>query len=166
MEFQIKKFKSFRGMEGMGFNLELWVDGAKACFIVARPRIVRYLRRSLDSIDEANGGMFRYEWASRKAAQKVQAHVDALPIIPSISGVDKSLWPEGRKQDMDEFISHLVDEFESDKRFKRLCKTKTVFRLPTDKAGDYRSLNVPYPAGRQYVLERHSTAEFLNEKYL
>ena len=147
MRFDIKKFKSFQGHEGMGFNLELWVDGVKACFV----------------IDDANGGEAHYRWLDRGIMARVKAHVDALPIVPSVTEDEKSLWPQGRKQDMDGFVDCLINEFAHDRRLRRLCKTKTVFRLPTDKPDIFHTLNVPYPEGRRHIP---ANAEVLNEKYL
>ena len=62
MEFKIKNFKSFRGMEGIGFNATLFVDGQKACEID----------------DAAQGGEYDYNWVSDAIRQAVEAHVDGM----------------------------------------------------------------------------------------
>jgi hypothetical protein len=152
MQFEIKKFKSFRGMEGIGFNADLWVDGVKACEID----------------DAANGGEYGYNWVSKEMEQKVTTHVAALPIIPSVTDMDKGLWPDGRKQDMDGFVAGIVENYENDKRFKRICKSKTVFRLATDPPDQYRTLKAPYlPQGKAWIATRYPNqqVEVLNLKY-
>ena len=46
----------------------------------------------------------------------------------------------------------IVEDFENEKRLKRLCKTKTLFRLAADPQGQYRSLKCPYePRGREWL---------------
>ena len=44
--------------------------------------------------------------------------------------------PEGMSIDSDIFMSRLVDEFETNAKLKKLCKTKTLFRLKDDKNPD------------------------------
>jgi hypothetical protein len=113
-------------------------------------------------IDEGNGGSLRSAWFSRATHLAVLAHVDALPIVPSVTDDEKALWPNGRKQDFDGFVEVLINELAHDRRLRRLCKTKTVFRLPTDKPDVFHTLNVPYPEGRRHIP---ANAEVLNEKY-
>lgn len=50
----------------------------------------------------------------------------------------------------------LVDDFENNKKFARLCKTKTLFRIEGDVEGEYRSIKHVWDD----VMKQH-----LNEKY-
>ena len=55
-----------------------------------------------------------------------------------------------------------------DKRMKRLCKTKTVFRLPTDAADTFQTLNLAYePQGREYLAKHYAgqAVEVINLNY-
>jgi hypothetical protein len=54
MLFEIKKFKSFTGMEGPGFNADLYADGQKAAIV----------------IDGGNGGEMDFHWTSRKSRRR------------------------------------------------------------------------------------------------
>ena len=50
--YEVRKVKSFRGMEGFGFNAELVRDGKPVALV----------------IDEGNGGCYMFEWYDRSAA--------------------------------------------------------------------------------------------------
>lgn len=154
MRFEIAKFKSFNGHEGLGFNATLIVDGAKGC----------------DAIDDGNGGGVTCYWASQEVKNKVLGHIKTLPLEPLAPDApqwERDMWPNGMKHDLDSFLTKLVSDYENDKRFRRLCKAKTVYRLAGDKAGQYRVLNAPYePTGRGYLSKlEQKPEEVLNEKY-
>jgi hypothetical protein len=56
----------------------------------------------------------------------------------------------------DMFISQLVDKFESDKRFKRISKKKTLFRCKGDAEDSYLTLNAPYsPRVAEYLKKNY-----------
>ena len=56
----------------------------------------------------------------------------------------------------DIFVSDLATAFDNIKRFTKVCKTNTMFRLKDTPKGEYRVLKAPY-SGR--------VKEFLTEKY-
>ena len=45
---------------------------------------------------------------------------------------------------IDAEVARLVDEWQHVKRFTRLSKTKTIFRLPTDAEGEWRTIAAPF----------------------
>jgi hypothetical protein len=56
-------------------------------------------------------------------------------------------------------VARLVDEWEHIKRFTRLSKTKTIFRLPTDADGEWRTVTAPLSDKvRAYLSKTHPTA--------
>jgi hypothetical protein len=63
----------------------------------------------------------------------------------------------------------LHDKYENDKKFSRLCKNSTLFRLKGDEKGSYRVYKkVPYnEAMKKLLLEKYgdTVEEILNEKY-
>lgn len=71
----------------------------------------------------------------------------------------------------DTFICHLLDAYENDKRFKRMCKTQVLFRIKGDKKGEYRSYKRKFtPAFKERMLahldkQGYKVIEILNERY-
>ena len=64
MKTELKNLKFFRGMEGQGFNADLWINGVKCIFI----------------IDEGNGGCFNYQpyTYNNPKADVVKANIELL----------------------------------------------------------------------------------------
>lgn len=118
--YSVAKVKSFRGTDGYGFNVDLLKDGRRIAFV----------------IDEGCGGCLHFEWLDIKDKGVLEEHVKTLPPLKSQYG-DMVL-------DIDLFVSSLVDEHESEKKLKRLCRTKTLFRLKADEVGSYRVINRQY----------------------
>ena len=78
-----------------------------------------------------------------------QAHVAALPDAffhddtPSPYGVDRPA-VETPSDRMEHFLTGLGDATENDKRFRRVCRTKTLVRLKADPVGDFRTYKVAF----------------------
>lgn len=123
-QYTIRGLKTFKGMEGMGgFNVTLCHAGQPVCFI----------------INEDCGGEYYWQWKAPEHEALVQAIVDALPEEPFGHGMEGTFKP-----DRDCWIATLVGEYENTKRFDRLSKTKTLFRIQGDKEGEYRVIKAPY----------------------
>lgn len=110
MNLSVKGVKTFRGMEGHGFNATLYLDGKKVAFVM----------------DEGSGGCMRYEWNDRKAEDIVNNWVKTLPKMKfEGSGSNQEF-----DADLDIVISNLLDKYETAKQ----CRTKIMFTV-TDKKG-------------------------------
>ena len=60
---------------------------------------------------------------------------------------------------IDAEVARLVDEWQHVKRFTRLSKTKTIFRLPTDTEGEWRTIAAPFnDKVGAYLSKTHPTA--------
>lgn len=60
---------------------------------------------------------------------------------------------------IDAEVARLVDEWQHVKRFTRLSKTKTIFRLPTDAEGEWRTIAAPFnDKVGAYLSKTHPTA--------
>lgn len=107
--FEVKGVKSFTGMEGYGFNANLYHNGKKVASV----------------IDNGNGGTFLYRW-ERKGAAEQRANVarrclkDVIRDLPEIpfGFRDGSFTP-----DMDYVMSCLVEYKEQSLQ----CKRETLF---------------------------------------
>ena len=153
----VRKVKTFLGNEGRGFNAELCRDGRPVAFV----------------IDSAQGGEYEYQWYDRgsgrlvdirginyenqvhvyKGTPEEQLFVEAANVQTYVSEYGKH---ELRHKDADTIMGELVDAWESNKKFKRLSKKETLFRVKGDEEGSWRSLKVPFHL---------KVAEHLKEKY-
>lgn len=141
MKYEVKNVKGFMGMDCPGFNATLYRDGVKVAFL----------------IDDGNGGEVSFDWVDRSGPRVevpwVNHQNEAIVIrgctveegklYDFLRGKTWNMGPELGGKDIQTdpgyFVSELVGEFEDAKRFNRLCKTKVLFRLKTDKKGEWRT---------------------------
>lgn len=151
--FEVKKFKSFIGNEGHGFNAELWMDGKKACFV----------------IDEASGGEYQFQWVNRDFEKQFGDYVKSLPVEPldeDAEDWEKKLYPNGREWSEDVFMAMLTDLHQSFASLKRKAAKSTLFVLPNCQKGAYYSSNLPFsPENKARILSspKNAGAKFINE---
>lgn len=166
MKAEIKALKTFRGREGQGFNLKLYVDS-------------KYVAEVLDSAD---GGELRFYFKDDTAKTRLGLWVQSLPndtheeIAAECKefGVSEQqvkqmlkLYPKGRPQSRDTAVCKLVDNFEWAKKLKRFCKTSIVFRVEGDAKGQWRRLTGAFSADVAQQLRnkfKGRSVEIANEK--
>ena len=139
-DFQIKGLKRFLGNDGYVFQVSVYIGGKKA-FIAS---------------NDGNGAENMYEIINRILYDKAVAYVSKQPPIkfPEIT-LDYS---------MDIFVEDLINEHLEKQQIKKWCKKKTVFRLPDDAIGSFRTFNKLYTKEmKKYVLQRYPNAEIMNE---
>ena len=145
LDYNVKGVKSFRGMEGYGFNATLFRGKVKIAFV----------------IDEANGGCYHYDWFDRAEDKRLRDYCETLP--------KEAVYDMEIAVDPDILVSELVERYENDKKFSRLCKVSTLFRLKGDPEGQYQVYKkVPYnEAMKKHLVEKYgdTVEEILNEKY-
>ena len=146
----VKNVKTFRGMEGDGFNANLYFDNKKICFVM----------------DSANGGEYDYEWEGktmedrRKHEALFKDFIKALPpekLPEDAEAWEKSLYPNGfREISEDGYISDLIDKYNMDKHRKR----SVLFRTPESKYGQFYKIkhNGRIEETKKYVLENYPGA--------
>jgi hypothetical protein len=145
LDYNVKGVKSFRGMEGYGFNATLYRGKVKIAFVM----------------DEANDGCYHYEWFNRAEDKILRDYCESLP-KEAVCDMEIAVDP-------DMLMSALVDKYENDKKFSRLCKNSTVFRLKGDPEDGYQVYKkVPFnEAMKKLLVEKYGDTieEILNEKY-
>ena len=167
--YSVKNVKMHQSHDGYGYNCDLYRDGKKVGHCM----------------DDGNGGeMYPIDWgkpvdykdevASRKWSEfrkkeqaLLDAHIATLPKVPSDL-------PNLGDLEMDEgwFVDELINQFEEDKierKFARDCKTKTLYKLKTDKDGRYWIHKTPYTPQIKAGLEaKHGDQlkEIINERYM
>lgn len=143
----IRKFKSFRGMEGYGFNAELLQSNKPVAFV----------------IDDACGGCLEWQWYKDIDVAKVKEELRQSPAFIHTRETYPSL---GEGEAYDSAMIDIVTTYEETQSLKRWCKTKLVWKLPTDKKGQYGTWKVPYTT--EYVAkikEKYPTAIIMNELF-
>lgn len=124
-DWTVKGVKTFVGTEGHGFNASLYFRGKRVAFVY----------------DDASGGPAVFNWKDREAEKAMQALCDAAEPCKGVS-----MGP-------DLLVSVLVDEYEDNRRLRRHCKTKVLFRAPGDPDGEFRAFKTPFT--RQIVDHIH-----------
>jgi hypothetical protein len=130
-----KNVKTFRGMEGIGLNADIYINGVKCIFV----------------IDEANGGEYNYEnyEYNNPKAEQVRANIklmdNYIASLPAKICTDfgKSI---SIKVDRDTYINDKlleIEEQKADKKMQKLFKTGIVFGVPN--SGKYQYLNFKRP---------------------
>lgn len=116
-KYSVSGVKTFMGMEGHGFNANLHEDGKKVAFV----------------IDDANGGCYNWRWLDNSAKERLDAYLKADP-----------KWSKETFEVADQFIGSLLDDYESDKKLKALCKRKTVVHVKSEADIDYHTFKLKY----------------------
>lgn len=140
--YSVKGVKNFRGNEGYGFNATLYKDGKAIAFV----------------IDDANGGIYSYEWKDKAAEAVLEAYVKTLPTVHE-HGMDLTI-------DMDWFVSDLVEDFNIEKDAAKMVKGK-VAMLKDGKIYTVKpNLGAITPQFLELVAKKNPTATILNGKPL
>lgn len=111
-QYSVTKVKQFRGNEGYGFNADLLCNGKKVAFVY----------------DDANGGMYRYEWSAKdreQARADEQAFSTYAKALPPME-LDGQSFP----QDMDSAMDHMVTAAQVEQQLERMLKTKVLLVRP------------------------------------
>jgi hypothetical protein len=105
---------------------------------------------------DGTGGEMWFDWYKDDVAE-ARANTWARENLPAAFG--------GHVPDAETLVESLADEAANLKRFRRVCKAKTLFRLPTDPLDEYRQIAEPLtPRVRDYITRKHPTAEILNDQ--
>ena len=155
MTYEVKAYRELKTRNGYAFTYTLWIDGKPACSVE----------------DRGDGGALWVDWrvsgatgmwdtAGSAAATKALRHIATLPPI-----TDPKYPP--LKVDMELWLGGLAEEFVNDRRFGRLCKTKTVYRVEGDEDGRWLVASRAYtPAFAEELRAKAKAVEFWNERSL
>ncbi len=163
--YHVKNVKTFKGMDGGGFNCSLYKDGKKIA----------------ECIDSGCGGEVMFHWMDFKAP-KIKRDIPNIYVEGKISHV--SFTPEENEfhqvcaretfeilgkifpKTPDVKVEELINEFENTKRLKRMCKTKTLFRVKSKsyQDGEWMVLKIPFtPKVKEHIITKYGNCIILNE---
>lgn len=150
-EWCVKNVKVFAGMEGQGFNCSLYRGDKKVA----------------EAIDDASGGPVDFRWLGAKEnAEAFAAYCRNLPKWGSEFGVcDSDLFDTTP----DIAIENMVNEVLNDRRLRKHCQNKILFRVPGDGVlpGDWRTIKGTFTVAAVASMKRRfgENVEILNFKY-
>lgn len=133
--YTFRGLRTWRGREGSGWQGTLYAGQVRVAFVH----------------DDGNGGMHDWQVHDPAALRAWEATVPARHA-------------HSRQDDFDLAIARLADDTEAARKIARLCKSRTLFRLPDDAADTYREIRQPLTADlRAAVLRKYgASVAFLN----
>lgn len=157
--YKIRKLKSFEGHEGLGFNCELVRDNKPVAY----------------AINDASGGGVDFRWYDN-AQPKVDINTydhQGKPHTYKGTPEEKLFVMQANKffyefmgsqhrHNAETYIEGLIDDYTLDRRFKRLSRTRTIFRLMEDKPDAWRTLDKPYnPHMAKYLDNKYGRGKYI-----
>jgi hypothetical protein len=132
--FTIKNFKTWNTHDGGGYQFALYYDGKKYAHVH----------------NDGNGGWVEVSCENKEDQKQFDDYIANLPKWKSsIDGSDMNMTT-------DIFMDDLVNEYELEKKLAKAKKKGTPFRLTTDKANMFRTLN---------VLDLTQAKDYLNSQF-
>lgn len=153
--YSVKGVKSFRGMEGYGFNAVLYRDGKKIALV----------------IDEGNGGSMIFEWTSGPRwdnfeTKSLQEYAKSLPPLPADPAWGTGAEPLPMNDEL--LVAELVSEFEFQQKTRRQLKKKTLFQVGKEIGSDeFRQISSPFSATvKTFIAQKYpgQPVRILNEE--
>jgi len=145
---QLKNVKTFRGMEGIGINADLYINGVKCLFV----------------IDDANGGGMTYEENIRhKDPELVKANIKLMDNYIATLPEQKSIYGDKTfsvKVDRDIFINNILVEMENkknQKKMEKLMQTCILIGIPNGDRYSYFNFKRPLSTIPRTTLQTQVT---------
>lgn len=146
MNIVLKNIKFLETSRGVAFTASIYLDGKRVGTVE----------------NSGTGGCNNYHWKDDKAGKAITEHAESQPPLPS------EHFPEGLPMDIDLFIDTLIEKQETEKQYKKWCKTKTVFRLKSTPEGECLTVARPYNPNIKKALKQKYGAELveiINERF-
>lgn len=128
--YEVKNVKTFRGMEGQGFNATLYRDGKRVAFV----------------IDEGCGGCLLFEWEQGHGnvaqrgdgtdeAKVLRDYAATLPAVTDTGMMLDPATPFTYQPDSEHVVNELVTDYLQRRDLTRILK-RVVIKLPDNKPGE------------------------------
>lgn len=141
MQIEIKDFTNRPGNETDAFSYTLYLDGTKAANVS----------------NDGWGGCNIYHWfePTLRAPFIEQCTAQATPILKSWGFDDAVVTVYVRSGEiLDVALTPIVEAIEEEKKLRKLCKTKVVFRLRDDEEGSWRGFSADWKSQEQEIRAR------------
>lgn len=131
MDWKVKNVKAWNTVDGGGFTCSLYFGDKKVASVT----------------DTGNGGPFGYHWDDKLYANMLNKHAASLPEVTTEwddpNNKEKFSFQPGR----DYVVGKLIDEFETKRKLRKLCRNKTMYRMPSDDENSWVIFDFPYGEG-------------------
>lgn len=156
-EYTLKGVKTFRGMDGQGLNANLMRGNKKVAEI----------------LDEGCGGEMRFDFLDFMHGKSKEEDLFNIFIAEQKLRADDVKKDEyGHTErfyfDAAHWVDTLVDNMANDKRFRKMCKTKTLFQVGKDIGGDgFMAMKGTDLKTRQYIETKYKGQKIriLNDEF-
>jgi len=145
-DYQIKNVKTFMGMDFHGYNLSLYKGKTKIAEV----------------INDGSGGMTYFQYTNQEVQKEFETMLKSLPKY-----YDSDFGEESEIDD-ETFVCILLDEYEFEKRLKRECKKKTLYRLKEYGPDQYGIIKSEFtPKVKEYLITKYrdNLVEIVNERF-
>ena len=150
--YAVKNVKTFMGREGHGYECSLYKDGKKIGTVT----------------DTANGGEVDF-YLNDGEKKNLDVYCAALPLEPCTYDFMRADYPDGVPVSCDALVGRLIDEFDTHKRNKKVCKTKTMVKVVKNGKDVFYTYNAPFSIKlRDFIKKRdYPTTDvvWMNEVY-
>jgi len=144
----VKNIKEMQGMDSPIFSASVYVNGIRAFSVH----------------NDGWGAPNWYDAFNKRGEELLKLCEDYAKSLPDISTQWSDELGMDLPMDLDILLDDLIAEVQEKKQIKKWCKTKTVFRLPEDKDGSYRTLNHKFDNGTKiYIEKKYPNAVIMNE---
>lgn len=146
MDYQIKGLKTFNGMDGGGYECNIYRDKAKVG----------------TAMNEGSGGCDFFHFTSREQEAAFE-EAAAKWYETSRSKTDWENWSKehslspdvSNQHKMESWVSETMSSMEEQKRLKRISKGKTLFRLKGDEDGVWRTIGQVGQRVVDHIVKEH-----------
>lgn len=182
MTYALTRIKTFLGNEGHGLNAVITRDGKPVAFV----------------LDDAWGGEVQYDFTnplqnpkSYKAshanadkeerlfedfvlawiADRPEDQADLDKHIKTVRSYSPGLIEHKARARYaaDRWVAMIVDAHQEQKRMKRLCAKKVLFRKPDEKYahGEYHTLKAPFePKAKEYLVKKYGPSVYILNEHI
>lgn len=137
MQATVKGLSTWATDDGGGYQAVLCIDGRKVAVFT----------------QDGRGGPLCWELEDRVRfwAWAEQYGVSEQQVIPCDTPIDTA-------------AAELVDAYEHARQLRRWCRTKTLFTLPGDEPGTFRTIKAPFSErAKAFILGKYPNATIINE---
>jgi hypothetical protein len=136
--YSIKNLKNWRGMDGLGYTGSIYRAGHRVGQVT----------------QDGSGGESRFEWNNKKEQSLAEKFGKSLYVKRP------TIYRTSAKDSLELYFADLCDKYELDKKLKKLTKVSTLFRLPSDPEGEWRTINKPFVPPWKDVIRKKLSDDY------
>jgi hypothetical protein len=119
-------------------------------------------KKIAEVFEAGDGGCLDVRWLDRKQKEDFVKFAESNTYVCEYDGTTETY-------SADLYIAKLVEDYETTKRTKRMCRTKTVVRWKGDEEGEFRTFKAKYSQKVKEAIEAkfgNQIVEIVNERFI